>query len=95
MGTSLPDVGQCDTENTTRGLFFPCTKGAAPNARLQAPPMAGARYERRLLVVACKPLFGGVCLVACNKLDLVVDLLQSDVTANRGQMHRVMEIADL
>ena len=46
-----------------------------PNARLQAPPMAGARHERRLLVVACKPLFGGGYLVACHKLDLVVDLL--------------------
>src|SRR5437867_3923918 len=29
-----------------------------PNATLQAPPMAAARHERRLLVVACKRLFG-------------------------------------
>src|SRR5713101_704384 len=29
-----------------------------PNARLQAPPMAGGRNERRLLAVACKPLLG-------------------------------------
>src|SRR5262245_45107661 len=29
-----------------------------PNARLQAPPIAGATQERRLLAVACKPWFG-------------------------------------
>ena len=29
-----------------------------PNARRQAPPRAGATKERRLLAVACKPLFG-------------------------------------
>ena len=29
-----------------------------PNARFQARSIAGARYERRLLSVACKPLFG-------------------------------------
>ena len=29
-----------------------------PNARLQAPPRAGARHERRLLAVACKPWLG-------------------------------------
>src|SRR5438128_11785644 len=29
-----------------------------PNARFQAPPIAEARYEQRLLAVACKPLFG-------------------------------------
>ena len=28
------------------------------NARLQAPPRAKARHERRLLAVACKPLLG-------------------------------------
>ena len=32
--------------------------GAAPNARRQARPRAGARDERRLLGVACTPLFG-------------------------------------
>jgi hypothetical protein len=31
---------------------------AEPNARRQAPPMAGATQERRLLAVACTPLFG-------------------------------------
>ena len=30
-----------------------------PNARLQAPSIAGARHERRLLTVACKPWLGG------------------------------------
>src|ERR671922_1073521 len=30
-----------------------------PNAGPQAPPMAGARDERRLLAVACRPWFGG------------------------------------
>ncbi len=30
----------------------------APNARLQAPLIAAARHERRLLAVACKPLLG-------------------------------------
>ena len=29
-----------------------------PNATLQAPPIAGARYERRLLAVACKRWLG-------------------------------------
>ena len=29
-----------------------------PNATLQAPPIAAARYERRLLAVACKRLLG-------------------------------------
>ena len=29
-----------------------------PNARLQALGIAGAKNERRLLPVACKPLFG-------------------------------------
>jgi hypothetical protein len=29
-----------------------------PNATLQAPPMAEATEERRLLAVACKRLFG-------------------------------------
>ena len=57
--------------------------------------MAAARHEQRLLVIACKPLFGGGCLVACYKLDLVVKLLQYDITANRGQMHLVIEIVDL
>ena len=28
------------------------------NATLQAPPIAAARYERRLLAVACKRLLG-------------------------------------
>jgi hypothetical protein len=28
------------------------------NARFQALPEAGARHERRLEAVACKPLFG-------------------------------------
>src|SRR5215475_11619813 len=32
---------------------------APPNAGPQEPPMAGARYERRLLAVACRPWFGG------------------------------------
>ena len=32
----------------------------APNATLQAPPIAEARNERRLLAVACKRLLGGV-----------------------------------
>jgi len=31
---------------------------AEPNARFQARPEAAARDERRLLGVACKPLFG-------------------------------------
>jgi len=31
----------------------------APNARFQLLGMAGARYERRLFPVSCKPLFGG------------------------------------
>jgi hypothetical protein len=30
-----------------------------PNARLQAPLIAGATQERKLLAVACKPLLGG------------------------------------
>ena len=29
-----------------------------PNAGPQAPPMAGARDERRLLAVACRPMLG-------------------------------------
>src|SRR5215510_14770358 len=29
-----------------------------PNAGPQAPPIAGARHERRLLTVACRPLLG-------------------------------------
>jgi hypothetical protein len=29
-----------------------------PNARFQALGMAGARHERRLFPVGCKPLFG-------------------------------------
>jgi len=32
----------------------------APNARFQARERAGARHERTLFPVACKPLFGGV-----------------------------------
>jgi hypothetical protein len=31
-----------------------------PNAALQAPPIAAATQERRLLAVACKRLFGKV-----------------------------------
>jgi hypothetical protein len=30
----------------------------APNAGLQAPPMAAATEERRLLAVACRPMLG-------------------------------------
>lgn len=29
-----------------------------PNAGPQAPPIAEARYERRLLAVACRPMLG-------------------------------------
>jgi hypothetical protein len=29
-----------------------------PNATLQAPPMAAATQERRLLAVACRPMLG-------------------------------------
>ena len=37
-----------------------------PNARFQALPEAGARYERRLEAVACKPLFGnGLGSILC------------------------------
>ena len=32
--------------------------GCSPNATLQAPPIAEARNERRLLAVACKRLLG-------------------------------------
>jgi hypothetical protein len=32
--------------------------GCSPNARPQARAMAGARHERRLLAVACRPLLG-------------------------------------
>src|SRR5439155_27173670 len=32
--------------------------GGTPNAALQAPPMAAARHERRLLAVACKRWLG-------------------------------------
>ena len=42
------------------------------NARPQAPPMAGARYERTLFPVACKPLFGKAlsrdCAYQCSSL---------------------------
>jgi hypothetical protein len=38
------------------GLFFPRMNRAAPNAALQAPPIAGATQERRLSAVACKRL---------------------------------------
>src|ERR671937_520167 len=34
------------------------TASEPPNAALQAPPIAAARYERRLLAVACKRWFG-------------------------------------
>ena len=34
------------------------TRCAKPNAGPQAPPMAGARDERRLLAVACRPMLG-------------------------------------
>ena len=37
-------------------IFFPLK----PNAALQAPPMAEARHERRLLAVACKRWLGAV-----------------------------------
>ena len=41
---------------------FPLSWGSraplAPNAALQAPPIAAARYERRLLAVACTPWLG-------------------------------------
>jgi hypothetical protein len=32
------------------------------NAGPQAPPMAAARYERRLLAVACRPMLGDAVL---------------------------------
>ena len=32
----------------------------APNAGPQAPPIAGATKERRLLAVACRPMLGAV-----------------------------------
>src|SRR5262249_37040920 len=44
-----------------------CTSQETPscswheNAGPQAPPMAGARYERRLLAVACRPWLGVIC----------------------------------
>jgi hypothetical protein len=41
-------------------VLFPCLGSSlaplAPNATLQAPPIAAARHERRLLAVACKRL---------------------------------------
>ena len=43
----------------SRLLFGHCTpsdSGMPPNATLQAPPMAEATQERRLLAVACKRL---------------------------------------
>jgi hypothetical protein len=36
---------------------IPAASGSS-NATLQAPPIAGARYERKLLAVACKRSVG-------------------------------------
>jgi hypothetical protein len=45
----------------------PACPGAYPNARRQAPPMAEATQERRLLAVACKPSLGqGSCRDAAS-----------------------------
>src|SRR4029077_18940720 len=39
-------------------FLFSLGPNLLPNARFQAPPMAAARNERRLLAVACKPWLG-------------------------------------
>ena len=39
----------------------------APNAALQAPPIAAARHERRLLAVACKRLLGSMARTRMDK----------------------------
>jgi hypothetical protein len=39
-------------------LFSPLLLRRQPNAKPQAPPIAEARNERRLLAVACRPMFG-------------------------------------
>jgi len=47
-------------EEFTTGHFF-SPAPLAPNATLQAPPIAAVRHERRLLAVACKRLLGWGC----------------------------------
>jgi hypothetical protein len=37
---------------------FPSVCRKKPNAGPQAPPIAGATQERKLLAVACRPMFG-------------------------------------
>ena len=61
-----------------------------PNAGRQAPPIAAARDERRLLAVACTPLLGAVLLSypglpypssPCEAPDALKELVQLAVFA--------------
>src|SRR5262249_51224659 len=67
-GKPTKDIGESDHSHAFPGDAVPyaivamacCLLSSLvqPNARRQAPPTAGARHERTLLVVACTPLFG-------------------------------------
>ena len=52
-------MSSCDLSCARAAVSWGCSLSpAGPNATLQAPPIAEARNERRLLAVACKRLLG-------------------------------------
>src|SRR5262249_3262994 len=55
------------------------------NAGPQAPPMAEARDERRLLAVACRPMFGNVFGRDCARIGAA--LLCSALDCTLGSVH--------
>src|SRR5438270_9993778 len=57
---SIPDLFSETTPELGSALFGVPSSDLAPNAAPQAPPMAEARHERRLLAVACRPMLGPV-----------------------------------